>query len=369
MSSPNESPAPMGHEVERGISVAVHAISLATKVGQRLSNQLLKLFTFSAVGMLITTVSFPKDWPVLQKTEFHDLTDLRQKSFIVLTGTNQDRVEYRTFADRITKLLSRQGMLQASDASNADYWVVFTYGQLDPMVLQRKRPIYVDVGGGSSSFFGLVNVGHGFGTFSGTVTSPSHEIFAGYRTVETVYGGGHLRIELYDRKAFDRDQVRQRFDGRIIWACHDCLFYEVLSRGLEALLSDFPGENGKECELRLSGSGAIENHDRKVSTRISSDPTGAIIEVNGKVIGRTPLSYVFHQDGAHKFNDDTTVRAIPAEAAPGLVTQVHYFYDPNFPDLGESDPIPEELQFDMRNKVQPEKRKSHPFWKFRKSDK
>lgn len=96
-----------------------------------------------------------------------------------------------------------------------------------------------------------------------------------------------------------------------------------------------------------------------VKTRITSRPEGVPIQVNDQMVGRTPIVYVFHQDGGKRFVGNATVVAV-AEGE-GQITQQKQFLDPNFPSFGTSDMVPEDILFEMTNAVPTLERKARAF--------
>ena len=97
------------------------------------------------------------------------------------------------------------------------------------------------------------------------------------------------------------------------------------------------------CPLICACNTDIEDVTRL--TKIDSIPTGAPIVINGMKVGKTPLSVEFECNDSSCFVKQTTITAIPQEAA--LHTQVISYpaFSPADPDKSR---IPEEIIFDMR---------------------
>ena len=111
-----------------------------------------------------------------------------------------------------------------------------------------------------------------------------------------------------------------------------------------------PVHSDPQLDLRLANA---------VQTEITSDPIGVRIKVNGTDVGRTPLIYIFRQDGGHHFVGDATVKAVTTE--PGQFEQTRSFLDPSFPSFAPSDRVPSRIVFDMKNQVPEPDRKAKAF--------
>jgi hypothetical protein len=82
------------------------------------------------------------------------------------------------------------------------------------------------------------------------------------------------------------------------------------------------------------------------STQIISEPPGARIEINGAYVGDAPITVELAQRGDY-FDEDTVIRAIPAER--GDYTQIKRFLtsDPWYHPGSAGDKIPSRIFFNM----------------------
>ena len=88
---------------------------------------------------------------------------------------------------------------------------------------------------------------------------------------------------------------------------------------------------------------ACATHDRKeVSTQVVTFPDGAIVQINGKSVGRAPAKITLPQDEYGHLIGRAVVRAVPNTKQPTLFQQVRVF-DPS----ERRDPVPNQIVIDM----------------------
>jgi hypothetical protein len=81
-------------------------------------------------------------------------------------------------------------------------------------------------------------------------------------------------------------------------------------------------------------------------TQIISEPPGARIEINGNYVGDAPITVELAQRGDY-FDEDTVIRAIPAEGSDYTQTKRLLTSDPWYHPGSAGDKIPSRIFFNM----------------------
>ena len=84
-------------------------------------------------------------------------------------------------------------------------------------------------------------------------------------------------------------------------------------------------------------------HDQvPIKTQVVTFPEGAIVEFNGRPVGRAPAAVILPQDTNGRLTERTVLRALPNTAQPTLIAQTRIL-DPS----GLTERVPDRLMIDL----------------------
>lgn len=94
--------------------------------------------------------------------------------------------------------------------------------------------------------------------------------------------------------------------------------------------------------ISLAAAGCVV-HDRvPIQTQVVTFPAGAVVEFNGRPVGRAPAAVILPQDTNGRLTERTVLRAVPNTAQPMLLAQTRVL-DPT----NESDRVPDQILIDL----------------------
>lgn len=96
--------------------------------------------------------------------------------------------------------------------------------------------------------------------------------------------------------------------------------------------------------LLALGMGCATRDPGAIQTRVVSFPDGALVEYNGRPIGRAPAKITFAQDAEGRLTEKAEIRLLPNSDQGTLYPQIRTF------DPGQrTDRVPDQIMVDMRN--------------------
>ena len=171
------------------------------------------------------------------------------KSYAVLDDPQQaGRPEFQLYVQDIEQHLQRLGLVKV-DFKQADYVLAFSYGVDDGKTVTTSRPVYDFVGGGTATTTGTIAKPGTPGTsFNATTTTDPEYRQVGTQTGTSIVYQRKLQIVLIDRARTDAVQGKQMFyafEGNATSSGQTPNFNTVSRCMINAIMEDFPGENGK----------------------------------------------------------------------------------------------------------------------------
>jgi hypothetical protein len=94
------------------------------------------------------------------------------------------------------------------------------------------------------------------------------------------------------------------------------------------------------CILLFTG--CVVRDQSPIKTQVVTYPEGAIVEFNGRPVGRAPAAVVLPQDTNGRLTERTTLRAIPNTAQPMLIAQTRVL-EPGT----RTDRVPDQIMIDL----------------------
>lgn len=182
-------------------------------------------------------------------TSFYDNEALISgKTFTIVPLQNQkESLEFRQYAAMVEEKLKEQGYVLIG--SNGYYGVNLRYGIDGGRDVTSSYPVYGQIGGGTTYHSGSVNsYGSGFGTYSGTsYTTPQYGIVGSGVSSQTEFTRT-LSLDIFNQKT-----NKKVYEGNVKSVGSSGTFSMVSKCLIQALLQNFPGNNGKTESLTLSG--------------------------------------------------------------------------------------------------------------------
>src|SRR5437868_5244448 len=73
--------------------------------------------------------------------------------------------------------------------------------------------------------------------------------------------------------------------------------------------------------ILVLASGCVVHDQVPIKTQVRTFPDGAMVEFNGRPVGRAPAAVILPQDTNGRLVERTVIRAIPNSAQPALLAQ------------------------------------------------
>lgn len=184
-------------------------------------------------------------------TRFHSLPSVGAKKTFEIRGSDSG-IEFKTYADRVSKHLVAYGWVRNTTGGPSDYVVVLVYDIDGGKTVSGSVPVYGQTGGGTSYTTGSVHTNRGgYANYSGTTyTVPSYGQVGTTSYTETVYNRS-LVLHIYDLKESKKNALVTVYEGRVSSSGSSGEISEVLPTMIEALFKSFPGISGKTERLSM----------------------------------------------------------------------------------------------------------------------
>lgn len=157
----------------------------------------------------------------------------------------RNSLEFAVYKKKFETQLAKAGYRIESDPDKANYIALVAYGIDDGKMSIVSTPIFGHTGGGTTYSSGTVYGATGSSTFSGkSYTMPTYGVIGSSAAAVTTYNRA-IAIDIVEANSFKNGELVKVYEGRTKSRGGCPVIVEVFDEMLEAMFSDFPGENGR----------------------------------------------------------------------------------------------------------------------------
>ncbi len=163
-------------------------------------------------------------------------------------------LEFAAYKKKFESKLSEVGYKIEKDPNKADYIALVAYGIDDGKTSTVSTPIFGQTGGGTTYSSGTVYGSSGSANYSGTsYTMPTYGVVGSSTGSVTTYSRA-IALDIVEASSFKEGSPKKVYEGRTKSKGSCSVIVEVFDEMLEAMFSDFPGENGRNRKQTISPS-------------------------------------------------------------------------------------------------------------------
>ena len=203
---------------------------------------------FTVFLALLTGCAVPQVPQVVTNTTvFYLETYLPGKSISVVSGEADvnSSLEFAAYKKKFENKLSIAGYTIEQDPNQADYIALIAYGIDEGKTATISTPIFGRTGGGTTYSSGTIYGSGGSVNYSGSnYTMPTYGIVGSSTSSVTTYNRA-IALDIIEASSFKQGDPRTVYQGRTRSKGRCSVIVEVFDEMLEAMFSDFPGENGR----------------------------------------------------------------------------------------------------------------------------
>ena len=202
---------------------------------------------FTVFLAFLTGCAAPHPQVVTNTTVFYLETYLPGKSISVVSGEADvnSSLEFAAYKKKFENKLSIAGYTIEQDPNQADYIALIAYGIDDGKTATISTPIFGRTGGGTTYSSGTIYGSGGNVNYSGSsYTMPTYGIVGSSASSVTTYNRA-IALDIIEANSFKEGDPRTVYQGRTKSKGRCSVIVEVFDEMLEAMFSDFPGENGR----------------------------------------------------------------------------------------------------------------------------
>lgn len=206
----------------------------------------LRFFSFLMVLSLVACSSM-QTYLKTDTTAFYKQPFEPKGSIVVLPGdiNLNNSLEFESYKQKTQEQLVAQGYILASDTASADFAALLLYAVDDGKQSVVYTPIYGRTGRHVNSYVDMAYNKEGKAVYIHTnYLSPSFGVVGASAKTKTHYRHT-LAIDIVNADSLNEDQMKKVFEGRTISKGKCSVMVEVFDEMLEAMFTDFPGENGR----------------------------------------------------------------------------------------------------------------------------
>lgn len=206
----------------------------------------LKFFSFLMV-LSLAACSPMQTYLKTDTTAFYKQPFESKGSIVVLSGDIHlnNSLEFESYKQKLQEKLIAQGYSLASDKASADFAALLLFAVDDGKQSVVYTPIYGRTGRHVNSYSNIAYNEDGKAVYIRTNhLSPSFGIVGASAQTKTSYRHT-LAIDIVTADSLNQDQMKKVFEGRTISKGKCSVMVEVFDEMLEAMFTDFPGENGR----------------------------------------------------------------------------------------------------------------------------
>ena len=175
-------------------------------------------------------------------------------SITVVSGETEvnNSLEFAAYKKKFESRLSMAGYAIEKDPDKADYIALVAYGIDDGNTSTVSTPIFGQTGGGTTYSSGTVSSSSSSASYSGTsYTMPTYGVVGSSTGSVTKYNRA-IALDIVDAKSFKDGKPKKVYEGRTKSTGSCSVIVEVFDEMLEAMFTDFPGENGRNSKHEIA---------------------------------------------------------------------------------------------------------------------
>lgn len=162
-------------------------------------------------------------------------------------------LEFAAYKRKFERWLGYVGYEIESDPGKAEYIALVTYGIDEGKTTTVSSPIYGQTGGGATYTSGTVYGSGGSVNYSGSsYTMPSYGVVGSKTGSKTTYTRA-IALDIVEASSFKEGNPQKVYEGRTKSTGSCSIIVEVFDEMLEAMFTDFPGENGRNKNRLVRG--------------------------------------------------------------------------------------------------------------------
>ena len=214
----------------------------------------LKIITFLMVA-IVTGCATSTPVVVTNNTAFYVDTYSPKGSITVVSGEADvnNSLEFAAYKKKFELKLSTAGYNIEKDSNKADYIALVAYGIDNGNSSAITTPIFGQTGGGTTYSSGTVSGTGGSVNYSGSsYTMPTYGVVGSSTGSVTTYSRA-IALDIVEASSFKEGSPTKVYEGRAKSRGTCSVFAEVFDEILEAMFSDFPGENGRNSKHTIRG--------------------------------------------------------------------------------------------------------------------
>lgn len=204
-----------------------------------------KIITILAV-LIVTGCATPPR-VVTNNTAFYVDAFAPRGSISVVSGEADvnGSLEFAAYKKKFESKLIASGYKIENDPNNADFIGLVAYGIDNGETSTVSTPIFGQTGGGSTYSSGTVYSSGGSATYSGSsYTMPTYGVVGRSTGPVTTYNRA-IALDIVEAQSFKEGNPKKVYEGRTKSKGSCSVIVEVFDEMLEAMFTDFPGENGR----------------------------------------------------------------------------------------------------------------------------
>ena len=211
-----------------------------------------RIFTLLIV-LIVTGCATPR--VVTNNTAFYVDAYSPVGSIAVVSGEADvnNSLEFAAYKKKFESHLSLAGYTIERDPNKADYIALVAYGIDDGKTSTVSTPIFGQTSGGTTYSSGTVYGSGGSANYSGTTyTMPTYGVVGSSTGSVTRYNRA-IALDIVEAGSFKEGKPVKVYEGRTKSKGRCSVIVEVFDEMLEAMFSDFPGENGRNRKQEVPG--------------------------------------------------------------------------------------------------------------------
>lgn len=162
-------------------------------------------------------------------------------------------LEFAAYKKKFENKLSMVGYRIELDPSNADYIALVAYGIDSGETSAVSTPIFGKTSGGATRSSGTVYGASGSVSYSSSsYTMPTYGVVGSSTKSVTTYNRA-VAIDIVEARSFEAGMPKKVYEGRTKSKGSCSIIAEVFDEMLDAMFSDFPGENGRNRRKEVPG--------------------------------------------------------------------------------------------------------------------
>ena len=162
-------------------------------------------------------------------------------------------LEFSAYKKKFENKLIAVGYKIEHDTNKADYIALVAYGIDNGETSTVSTPIFGQTGGGSTYSSGTVYGSGGSASYSGSsYTMPTYGVVGSTTGSVTTYSRA-IALDIVEAQSFKDGNPRKVYEGRTKSKGRCSVIVEVFDEMLEAMFTDFPGENGRNRNQVVAG--------------------------------------------------------------------------------------------------------------------